>query len=236
MIFLLPSLISIVQGYYLLSILVPRSQRPAMPLFIFTGSLLGMITTAMLTSASALFFNAAHPAYAISINLAATTGLFFWARRHQVLPPFAKGNWDKIDLIGLHLILLLHIPILIHALRHADTAAHTFLAPFIHAWAWCFSASHDHVIIIVTELRLSLIFTGILFFGLKSFYKKPAPGLILLWIVPIMLAVQIAARRSEDLLLIACSGSAVLAFTLLDMRRHHGNKITADRKKHDGRP
>lgn len=222
MIYLFPSLISIIQGYFLLTVLCPVTKRPAMPLFIFWGSLLGMATTALLAASSLIFFDTLHPVYAIGINIAATTGLFFWARHRNIPPPFARGNWDKLDLIGLHLIIVGHVPVLLHAASHSgnsNSSTPMLVLPWVHAWAWCFSHTHDHTVILVTALRLSLIMSGILFFGAKALCRKPPSTLIVLWIAPILLITPLVSVWSENLLWIAWLSSAALALIFYNMRR-----------------
>ena len=170
MIYLLPSLIASVQGYLLLTVLVPRHARPPMPLFVFLSSLLGMTTTALLTGSSLVVFSAFIPAYAIGVNSVLTGGLFFLARLRGLAAPFGRKNWDKLDLIGLHLILLAYVSIVVNAFRHPGKIAagpHPFLIQLVNQWAWSFSRTHDQAVIIVTACRISLILTGILFFGIK---------------------------------------------------------------------
>ena len=170
MIYLLPSLLAIMQGYFLLTVLIPRNARPPMPLFIFLSSLLGMTTTALLTGSSLVLFSVILPAYTIGVNSAVTAGLFFLARRRGLTAPFGRKNWDRTDLIGLHLILLAYVPIVINAFRHPGkitASPHPLLFQLVNQWAWSFSRTHDQAVIIVTACRISLILTGILSFGIK---------------------------------------------------------------------
>ncbi len=120
MIYLLPWLISILQGFFLLTALIPAAARPRMPLLIFWGALTGMATTALLTFTSFLFFNTLIPAYAIGINIGAIPALFLMARRNTLNLPFAKGSWDRNDLVGLHVLLLFTVPVILHALLFPD--------------------------------------------------------------------------------------------------------------------
>ncbi len=115
MIYLLPALISIFQGYCLLTVLLPNNQRPRAPLMICWGSLTGMGVAAFFTFTSLLFFNRLIPAYVILINLAAAAGLFMLARQRGITLPFGKTNWDRWDLIGLHILLLAMVPVVLHA-------------------------------------------------------------------------------------------------------------------------
>lgn len=113
--YILPWLICILQGFFLLTALIPVAARPRMLLLIFWGSLTGMGTTALLTFTSLLLFNAIVPAYAITLNIIATCALFFLARRNNLILPFTKGTVDRPELIGLHVLLLFMIPVILHA-------------------------------------------------------------------------------------------------------------------------
>ncbi|MBF0595595.1 MAG: hypothetical protein HQL22_11615 [Candidatus Omnitrophica bacterium] len=118
MIYILPWLISILEGFLVLTVLIPKAVRPRMALLIFWGSLVGMATTALLTFTSLILFNKIVPAYAIGINIAALTGLFLLAKKNDLVLPFTKGSWDRIDLIGVHVLILFLIPVILHALLY----------------------------------------------------------------------------------------------------------------------
>ncbi|MBF0388279.1 MAG: hypothetical protein HQL20_10605 [Candidatus Omnitrophica bacterium] len=116
----LPWLISLLQGFFLLTAIIPVTARPRMLLLVFWGALTGMATTALLTFTSFIFFNTLVPAYVITINLGAALWLFFLAKRNTLILPFTKGTVDKLDLIGVHLLLVCTIPVVLHALLFPD--------------------------------------------------------------------------------------------------------------------
>jgi hypothetical protein len=118
MTYIIPWLIAIFQGYFLLTTLIPDNARPRMPLFIIWSCLIGMASTALITFTSLCFLDTLIPACAILLNIAVTGGLWFLARRRGIAPPFQKGSWDRLDLIGLHVIILFHIPVILQAIAY----------------------------------------------------------------------------------------------------------------------
>src|SRR3989339_1095844 len=109
MIYILPWSISVLQGFFLLTILIPKAVRPRMALMLFWGALVGMALSAIITFTGLIFFNQLIPAYAIGMNIAVTIGLAFISKRNNLVLPFNKSLWDKADIIGIILLVLFNI-------------------------------------------------------------------------------------------------------------------------------
>ncbi|MEI6437471.1 MAG: hypothetical protein WCO69_01825 [Candidatus Omnitrophota bacterium] len=251
--YIFPWLISILQGFFLLTALIPAAVRPRMLLLVFWGALTGIATTALLTFTSFLFFNTLVPLYAIGLNIAVTTGLFFLAKRNTLILPFTKGTVDKAEIIGIHVLLIFVIPVVLHALIFPDggwdawscwnlkarflflggenwrgmmdsalwrsNISYPFLLPLENVWFWCFGAEPTTTVTLAASCRITLLMSGLLFFGLKELNGKLLSLLAPLWLLSIMFVVKLSSSQYSDLLVGTWLLSALLGFKLFTERR-----------------
>jgi hypothetical protein len=113
MIYLLPVMISIAQGFLLTRLLLGKTAPQRWPWLLFAGGLIGLGTSGLLTFTSLLFFNRIVPGYIIGINIAALVGLGFalWRSGH-IKTSFEIKRQDIIVILALG---IMTIPTIIHA-------------------------------------------------------------------------------------------------------------------------
>ncbi|MBF0569420.1 MAG: hypothetical protein HQL18_01425 [Candidatus Omnitrophica bacterium] len=116
MIYVLPLLISLTQGYCLLRLLTEKA-RPRLLWMLFTGGILGLGLSAQLTFTSLLVFQQLNVPYVIGLNLLAAIALMILAakRASTADPLFPWKQTDAKELIALAVLALLTVPVVIHA-------------------------------------------------------------------------------------------------------------------------
>ncbi len=97
--------------------------------------------------------------------------------------------------------------------------SYPFLLPLVNVWAWCFTGEPSQATPMATSCQISLLMSGILFFGLKEINKTLSSLLAPLWALSVMFMVILASSQYSDLLTGTWLLSALLAFKLFIERR-----------------
>jgi hypothetical protein len=115
MLFLLPLIISMASGTFLLAAWLGR-ERPRLILVILLGTLLGLGLSGLLTWSSFVVFNRFVRTYVIAVNLALALAAALAAyRRNGTLKLWRSRTPDPWDIAGLILVALLTVPVILHA-------------------------------------------------------------------------------------------------------------------------
>jgi hypothetical protein len=112
MIYVLPALISLGQGFLLVRLMTGSIDRPRLPWNLFAGFLIGLGVSGLLTFTSLLLFNRIEPAYVIGVNLASLVALGVFSLK-KVRVPFLK--WDQRDTIIILVLAVMTVPTIVHA-------------------------------------------------------------------------------------------------------------------------